>query len=855
MKERLRRTTTNRLGKVLAVNSDPEIAYILEVNFTHANFEVVTARNGREALNKIHREKPDIIVLDTALSDIDGIELCRKLKESEDTRHIPVILISAKTEGSNKMVKAMSSADNYITKPFNPKDVVDMVRTYLKDEKRTENVSPLTGLPNQVQVNNEITGIIEQKKTFAAMYISMDDIRSFNKVYGYDQGDHTIRLLADIITEAVRLFGNPDDLAGHLGGDKFVVISTPWKVRSICRRVIADFNRRIKSLYADQHLQRGYTVYESPADSNVQSPVMSLRVAVVTNQRREFYHYLEVSEAAAEQMEHMKRYPNEKSYFDLQASGFEPDQAVSNRVLPNANREEVRAMQGVLVWLDFMIKELDIPVTSLKECLTSIEQLQEGSLNYEQQNNLEIIRENIGKMNRVVEGLVHLTKAEWLVSGAVLEEVRIGDTLDWVTEQLRELAEPNDIETCIEGADDTGRLLIDRKKLTQGLLYVLRGEIQSSMPGDRIKILVADMDEEFINIRITNPNRYVQQQTLVMLLRGQQEGVRNEVLRNQLYPAKLLIESLGGELSVVSDESTGTTYTVIVPKKWQSLTQESNALQLAVDISRKEARAELSNLRGHISSLVKQMPEAIGESLETLRGKVLELGVLCNRSLFLADELNGRLESQQDRLLRQEAEQIAALEAIIAICREIAGSMEMENIFILDSARETAKYAMEIAREMRLSESDCQILYHAALLKDLGLALSPADMVEQKVVKSIEQATTIKTLFNNIWKALSAIPFLSPALVFILYRYERYNGKSGELGIRGDNIPLGSRILAIADTFEAMTSGRFPYEELSPKAAVQKIVDESGTRFAPHVVKAFLTKWKKRELKLTSKEM
>jgi diguanylate cyclase (GGDEF)-like protein len=850
MKESLRKPTASQIGKVLAINSDPEIIYILEVNLAHANLEVVSTQTGQEALAEIRREKPDIIILDPTLPDIDGIELCQQLKEAESTSHIPVILITDKAQGNNKIGKIVNIVNYYVTKPFDPKDVVDMVLTYLKQKERAENLSPLTGLPNENQVSAEITRLIERKKTFAAMYVAMNDLKSFNKVYGYDQGDMTIQLLADIIVEAVRLFGNPDDLVGHLGGDKFVILSTPWKARPICRRIIADFNRRIKALYTDQHLQKGYIAYESPLGIEEQSPIMSLRVAVITNQRRTFNHHLEVSEAAAEQMEYLKRFPGNRSIFDFQTSGLKTD-ALPFRLASSANREEVRAMYGVLTWLDFIIKELHYPIIGMKDCLNSLKQTQTENLNFEQQNSLNIIRENIVKLNKSVEGLTDLTKAEWLTAGAVLEEVDLSSTLNWIIKQLTDVMGKHRIELDIEGIDDVDKLLVDRKKLTQCLLYLLRGEIKSSIPDNKLLIHVAERNEDSISIQLINPDHYIPHQMLSILMRGQQEGVPNNALQNHLYPAKLLAEALGGEMSVTSTKTKGTTYTIIIPKKWQSIMQESNALQLAVDVSRKAARAELRNINQQLTSLTEEVPQEMQDSLERLHGKVQELGVLCNRSLFLAEEFRGRLESQQDRLLQHETEQLASLEAVVAICREIAGSKDLTDIFDLDTAKRVAKHALAIAKEMKLSDSDNQVLYHAALLKDLGLVLSPLDMVEQKVANNLEEATSIKNTFSSIWQALSIVPSLAQTLNCILYRYERYNDKSNLPGVTGGNIPLNSRILAVADTFESMISGRSPYNKLSVKLAVQNIVDDSGLRFDPHVVRTFLTLWKNNELSIT----
>jgi response regulator RpfG family c-di-GMP phosphodiesterase len=356
------------------------------------------------------------------------------------------------------------------------------------------------------------------------------------------------------------------------------------------------------------------------------------------------------------------------------------------------------------------------------------------------------------------------------------------------------------------------------------------------------------MNDEFINIEISNPDHYIPRPALDMLLLGQTEGAPRHAPGSELYPASLLLQEMDGRLKIVSERGKGITYTAIIPKKWPNWIQEVSALQLATEISRKEARAELKNIHNMLLSLAEQAPSEMKDSLEKISSKVQELGVLCNRSLFLADDLNRRLETQQDRLLQQEMEQLATTEAVVAISREIARSMQLPPIFDIDSAKKVAKYALAMAQEFELSESECRTLHHAALLKDLGLILSVHDMVEQKFVPTLESAMAVRASFNLVWKALSSVPFLSSALVSIQYQHERYDGTGSYFGAKGASIPLGARILAVADTFEAMTSSLSPQGKSAPKQAVEKIMEDSGRRFDPDVVNAFLSVWKRKEL-------
>ncbi len=820
------KVTLQKAGTVLVANSDPELLHILEVNLLHANLNVVSTMRGAEALERAYTVRPDIIILDTALPDIDLTEAYRKLKEFPPTSFTPVIAIGSRNHKKGRTTREIYDANHYIAKPFDPPKVVAVVLAFLKQKERAENTDPFTGLANQDQVNRELAGLIEQNKTFAAVYIAMDDLKAFNRVYGFAQGDRTIRLLGNIINEAVRLFGSPDDLVAHLGGDKFMVMTTPYKARNLCRRVIADFNRRIKALYAGEHLRRGYIAYESPGGAEEQSPIMSLRIAVVANQKRTFYHYLEVNDAAAEQMEYLKHLPGNICYFDLPARHIDPAMTMANRTGSYVQHEELRTMHGMLAWLNFLLDELNTPLADLKSLLKT-ENHRESRLR--KPDFRKKLDESVTRLEQTVDAISGLNWAEQLASGASFEEVDITETLNWIFRQVMKLVEQRKIRLDTIRTESVGRFLADRRSLTQALLYVIRAELAIAPPESKLSISATEINDEIIIITLSNQGHSLSSQALSVLLQGQPDELRNNPGRD-LYPAKLLLLGMGGKLNVASSRQKGTVYTLTIPKRWHSQVQEVNALKLAAEISRKEAWAELRTIQGECEQ------QSLQESLERLRGKVQELGVLCNRSLFLTDDLGSQLEIQQEQLLQREEEQLSTTEAIMNICREIARSMRVGYVFGADNAERVINYTLMTASELNLSNADRQALHHAALLKDLGLVLSPHVTVEQGVVSTLEEAIALRVRFNQMWKTLSTIPFLAPALVFVLNRFERWDGIGSTTGTGGERIPLGARILAVADAFDTLTVA----SAQNVSEAVRQVTDDAGLRFDPDIVGAFL---------------
>lgn len=833
---------------VLVADHDAEVLHILEVNLTHANLKVISTPNGAEALVKAYTERPDLILLDDELPDLEVAEVCRRLRDSPQTSRIPVIVVSTdNVKGTSR------AADNYVVKPFDPKQVVAVVKMCLKRIERAENIDPLTGLPNQTQVISELTALIEQDKTFAAIYIDLDNLKAFNKEYGFAQGDRAIRLVAEILYEAVRLFGNPDDLVAHLGGDNFVVVTTAPRARVICRKIIADFDSQIVTLYKREDLERGYIDYEGRLGQREQCPVMNLRAAVVSTASRMFRHHLEVSETAAEQIDYLRRFPGSNCYFDRHEVDIEAGRSVTSRGIPQADREGLKALREELAWVAFLARELDIPITLIKDHLERAESWP-GELTPEQWSTVNTIRENIGQLSRVAEEIARLTRGEWVTDSLLLEEVDLRNTFAWITQRVGEVTEQRQIETNIKWVGDIGRLYVDARSLTQALFYALRSMIKFSAVGHQLHIEVSEKTKGFITIELVNRRLQIPRRELAVLLQGQLEGILAVRQQSDLWLAKVLLQYLGGKLNVESQKGEGTSFTILVPKKWCSSREEVNSLLSAAETSRNEAQAQLNKLSHLLSSDAKPMPTTVEQSLEGLGYKVQELLVLCNRSLFLADDLSKRLEAQQDQLLQQEVAQLATVEAILVGSREIAGSLHADCIFDLDSARRVARYALTVANEFKLSRSERQALHFAALLKDLGLVLSPQYMVEQTIIPTFEKAIALGVRFNPVWKALQRIDVLAPALVFIIQRHENRNSGGCLLSVKGANIPLGAKILDIADTFDSMTSGILPRGTVDPAVAVEKLVADSGQRFDPEVVGAFVRAWERKEISVVSSE-
>ena len=117
--------------KILAVDDERHIVRLIQVNLERAGYQVSTAFDGNEALKKVEGEKPDLIVLDVMMPRMDGFEVLKRLQANPDTRGIPVVMLTAKAQDADVFRGWSSGVSAYLTKPFNPLELVTFVRRIL----------------------------------------------------------------------------------------------------------------------------------------------------------------------------------------------------------------------------------------------------------------------------------------------------------------------------------------------------------------------------------------------------------------------------------------------------------------------------------------------------------------------------------------------------------------------------------------------------------------------------------------------------------------------------------------------------------------------------------------------------
>lgn len=285
--------------KILIVDDSNFFAAIINQALSQEGYNVIRASGGEDGLRLVREEKPDLVLLDIVMPDLSGFEVCRILRSADSNNLMPIIILSGQDNHDDMLIGLDLGADDYIVKPFDNRELLCRVKNTLKRIDRNRNANPLTGLPGNLEIQRELIYRIEKNLLFAAIYADLDNFKAYNDVYGFLKGDVAIKLTADILLDEIKNY-TPNTFIGHVGGDDFIMIADLEHVDSICKGIVEQFDIRIRELYSKNDLEQGHIVtYNRQGEMEIY-PIMTISLAIVTNEFKTFTTHLHVSQIAAE---------------------------------------------------------------------------------------------------------------------------------------------------------------------------------------------------------------------------------------------------------------------------------------------------------------------------------------------------------------------------------------------------------------------------------------------------------------------------------------------------------------------------------------------------------------------------
>ncbi|MFN2189128.1 MAG: response regulator [Candidatus Promineifilaceae bacterium] len=281
-------------ARILVVEDDVDIAEMLRITFQDDGYSVSVVGRGSDVFDETRRGLPDLIILDILLPGMDGYEVCRQLRTTTRTSHIPIIFLTQKDARGDRLAGLELGADDYITKPFDLDELKLRSKNAISGHQRMNMTDPRTGLPAARLIEEQLRSLMS-KQAWSYTELTVANLQPFVEAYGFVAGDEVLRFVALTIGKVVDQFGSDDDFVGQAASDSFVIITHSEEAPQIIDEIQNEFTNAVRSHYNFLDSERGGI---EMADGSV-APLMFMTAGSVTHLDGPFSDIREITEAAA----------------------------------------------------------------------------------------------------------------------------------------------------------------------------------------------------------------------------------------------------------------------------------------------------------------------------------------------------------------------------------------------------------------------------------------------------------------------------------------------------------------------------------------------------------------------------
>lgn len=236
-------------ARIMIVEDDPDLSELLQNFFTVQGYEVLSAAWGEEGVRLTREYAPDLVMLDIRLPDIDGYEVCRRIRTNRRTQDIPVIFLTEKRDRVDKLTGLELGVVDYITKPFDIQELRLRVRNVLRRAEQAPLTNRVTNLPEGALVEEKINGMLLSEQPWTLLAVEVRGLDGFRETYGFVNADDVLRAVTLMINNALREAGGEDDFVGHLQENDFVVLTDQAKAAAVQERIETRIQQSMEYFY------------------------------------------------------------------------------------------------------------------------------------------------------------------------------------------------------------------------------------------------------------------------------------------------------------------------------------------------------------------------------------------------------------------------------------------------------------------------------------------------------------------------------------------------------------------------------------------------------------------------------
>ncbi len=239
---------SNEKSRLLIIEDDKDIADMLNAFFRVQGYEVFISNWGEDGIRAVSTVKPELILLDIRLPDIDGYEVARRLRNDRRTSSVPIIFLTEKRDRADRLQGLEIGADDYITKPFDVQELRLRVRNAIKRASQDTLTNPVTGLPDGDMVFEQIRDYLK-KDSWGILLVSLMNVEAFRDQYGFVASDDVLRAVGVIINNTLIEAGTSENFIGHLSATEFLLLTETSVINNLAGRVQARIVQALDYFY------------------------------------------------------------------------------------------------------------------------------------------------------------------------------------------------------------------------------------------------------------------------------------------------------------------------------------------------------------------------------------------------------------------------------------------------------------------------------------------------------------------------------------------------------------------------------------------------------------------------------
>ena len=290
--------------EIYIIDDDESSLPIFRELFKDEPFKFIGVKT--EQMDVALKNIPFLIVINEDAIDRNVIDVCEKIRTDEDNQITPIIVVSSNSDRKHRVNVLSQSVEYYIKKPVDTEYLYYTIKNLNRLLTVNRKMSPLTGLPGNVQIHAELKKRITKEQEFSVLYLDLDNFKAYNDVYGFLKGDQIIEFTAQTITQCVHKIFPDDSFVGHIGGDDFIAIVPSTNVDEICQEIITHFDKKVTKFFTEEDLEKGYIEVANRKGIMEQFALTSISIGVVIVEKGRFNNILEIGDVGA-QVKHVAK--------------------------------------------------------------------------------------------------------------------------------------------------------------------------------------------------------------------------------------------------------------------------------------------------------------------------------------------------------------------------------------------------------------------------------------------------------------------------------------------------------------------------------------------------------------------